>query len=197
MTNEFLNYPMYGCIGDAVIVEQMDFTTFINKYNDEERLHLQRRDSILVAHPLLSKRYKDYTDGIRTSFFANNLGQMRFNRRQVKREEIFGEACRRNLFNIDVPYLVLQRYDYFLDHFCSAAIEKYCLINNGVTFLQGIRRGHLQQDCGALPRPLHLHRRVGDMVRPLQADDGLRAADEGKVERPRPRLSIPLQQQQR
>ncbi|MBQ6211028.1 MAG: thioredoxin family protein [Prevotella sp.] len=138
MTNEFLNYPMYGYSMDYDERKQLDFATFINKYNDEERLLLQHRDSVLVAHPLLSKRYKDYTAGIMMSFFAHDLGQLRFNRGKVKREEVLGEAVRRDLFNIDVPYMVLERYDFFLDDISDAAIQDYCRIGSGVPFLHHI-----------------------------------------------------------
>ena len=138
MTNEFLNYPMYGYSMDFDERKQMDFTTFINKYNDEESVLLQHRDSVLAAHPLLSKRYKDYTAGMIMSFFAHDLGQLLFNRGKVKREEIIGEAQRRNLFNIDIPYMVLERYDFFLDDIRDAAIQDYCRIGSGVPFLYHI-----------------------------------------------------------
>ena len=138
MTNEFLNYPMYGNSMDYDERKQMDFTTFINKYNDKERLLLQHRDSVLAAHPLLSKRYKDYTAGMMMSFFAHDLGQLHFTRGKVKREEVIGEAKRRNLLNINVPYMVLERYDFFLDDICNAAIQNYCRIGSGVPFLHHI-----------------------------------------------------------
>ena len=138
MTNEFLNYPMYGYDIKYDERRQMDFTTFINKYNDEERLLLRHRDSVLAAPPQLSNRYKDYTAGMMMSFFANDLGQLRFNRGKVKREEIIGEAQRSKLFNIKVPYTVMERYNHFLDDICDAAIENYCRIGSGVPFLHHI-----------------------------------------------------------
>lgn len=138
MTNEFLNYPMYGYRMDYDERKEMDFTTFINRYNNEERLLLQHRDSIFAAHPLLSKRYRDYTEGMMTSFFASDLGQLRFNHNKVKREEIIEEAQRRNLFNIKIPYTVLEGYDSFLDDICNAAIQKRCVIGSGVPFLRHI-----------------------------------------------------------
>ena len=138
MTNEFLSHPMYGYSMDFDERKQMDFTTFINKYNDEERTHLLHRDSVLAAHPLLSKRYKDYTAGMSKSFFAHDLGQLRFNRDKVKREDIISEAKRRGLFNIGVPYTVLERYDRFLDDISDVTIQKYCVIGSGEPFLHHI-----------------------------------------------------------
>lgn len=138
MTNEFLNYPMYGYSMDYDERKQMDFKTFINRYNSEERALLLHCDSVLAAHPTLSKRYKDYTSGMMMSFFAHDLGQLRFNRGKVKREEIIGEAQRRNLLDIDLPYMVMERYNHFLDDIRDVAIEKYCVVGNGVPFLQHI-----------------------------------------------------------
>ena len=138
MTNEFLSHPIYGYSMDFDERKQMDFTTFINKYNDEERTRLQHCDSVLAAHPLLSKRYKDYTAGMSKSFFAHDLGQLRFNRGKVKREDIISEAKRRGLFNIGVPYMVLERYDRFMDDISDVIIQKYCVIGSGVPFLHHI-----------------------------------------------------------
>jgi thiol-disulfide isomerase/thioredoxin len=138
MTNEFLNYPLYGYNMDYNERKSMDFISFIKKFDKELNSLTQRRESILATHPLLSKRYKDYTTGMIMSFFASDLGQLRFNRSKVKREEIISEAKRRDLFNPDVPYLVLERYDNFLDDIRDAAIEKHCVIGSGVPFLQNI-----------------------------------------------------------
>ena len=138
MTNEFLNYPLYGYNMDYNERKSMDFISFIKKFDKELNSLIQRCESILATHPLLSKRYKDYTKGMIMSFFASDLGQLRFNRSKVKREEIISEAKRRDLFNPDVPYLVLERYDNFLDDICDAAIEKHCVIGSGVPFLQNL-----------------------------------------------------------
>ena len=37
-------------------------------------------------------------------------------------------SCVYQLYGTDVPYLVLERYDNFLDDICDAAIEKHCVI---------------------------------------------------------------------
>lgn len=148
LTNEFLNYPLYGYDMDYSERKSMDFKSFIKKYDKDQKPIAQRRESLLAKHLLLSKRYKDYTEGMMMSFFAQNLGQLRFNRSKVKREEIIDEAKRSNLFNLDAPYLVLERYDNFIDDICDAAIEKHCVISSGVPFLQNIlkkaREGQLQ-----------------------------------------------------
>lgn len=148
LTNEFLNYPMYGLDIDFNERHKMDFSTFIHSCNQIQRPLQEHRDSILTTHPLLSKCYKDYTSGIMMSFFASELGQLRFNRGKVKRNEIISEAKQRNLFNLDAPYMMLERFNMFLDDICSAAIEQYCTIGSGVPFLHKIlqkaRNGQLK-----------------------------------------------------
>ena len=135
LTNEFLNHPMYGYSMDYNERKQMDVTTFVSKSGGEEQRLLQHRDSILAAHPTLSRRYRDYVSAMVMSFFACDLGQLRFN---LRREDILGEARRRNLFNTGVPFAVMERYDNFLDDVCDAAIEHYCVIGSGVPFLHHI-----------------------------------------------------------
>ena len=138
LTNEFLNHPMYGYSMDYDELQQMDFTTFIGKHNVVERRLLQQRDSILSAAPMLSKRYRDYTDGMRMALFAHDLGQMRFNRGKVTREQIIREVQRDGLLNIDVPYLIMWPYHGFLDDVCDVAIQEYCMIGSGVPFLKEV-----------------------------------------------------------
>lgn len=138
MTNEFLNYPMYGFNADYKTRMGMDFANFITTY-DKENLSLNaHRDSVLAAHPKLSRHYKDFTAGEIASFFASDLAQLRFSRAKVKRDVIIDEAKRRNLFNIDVPYLIMDRYHNFLDDISEMAIEKHCTVSSGVPFLQYI-----------------------------------------------------------
>ena len=148
MVNEFLNHPLYGYDMDYNERKAMDFAKFINVYEKVLQTFTLRRDSILSEHPLLSKRYGDYTANMMMSFFAHDLGQLRFNRGKVKREEMICEAKHRNLFNLDIPFMVLERYDRFIDDICAAAIEKYCVIGSGVPFLQNIlkkaREGRLK-----------------------------------------------------
>lgn len=138
MVNEFLNHPLYGYNMDYDERKAMDFPQFINAYDKVLQTFTQCRDSILLEHPLISKRYKDYTANMSMSFFAFDLGQLSFNRSKVKRKEIISEAVRRNLFCFDVPFMVLKLYGEFIDDICAAAIHEYCMIGSGVPFLQNI-----------------------------------------------------------
>ena len=148
MTNEFLSNPVCGFNLGYDAREQMDMPTFLRESEKGQRAVMQRRDSILAVHPLLSKRYKDYTSGMQMSFFASELEQIRFNRTKVKREEVIAEALKRNLFQLEMPYALLDRYDGFLDGLCDEAVRKHCFISSGVPFLRYIlqkaRDGKLQ-----------------------------------------------------
>lgn len=147
MVNEFLNHPLYGYDMDYDARKAMHFPQFISAYDKELQAFAHCRDSILSRHPLLSKRYKDYTESMSRSFFAYDLGQLRFNRGKVKREEIIGEAKRRRLFHFDAPFMVQKRYGRFLDDLCAAAIQKHCAIGSGVPFLQGILKKASEGGC--------------------------------------------------
>ena len=70
------------------------------------------------------------------SVYSMDLGQLRFNHGKVKREDIISEAKRWDLFNLGVPFMVVDDYGYglFFDDICGAAIEKYCAVGSGVPF---------------------------------------------------------------
>ena len=125
MVNEFLNHPLYGYDMDYDARKAMHFAQFISAYDKELQAFAHCRDSILSRHPLLSKRYKDYTESMSRSFFAYDLGQLRFNRGKVKREEIIGEAKRRRLFHFAAPFMVQKRYGRFLDDLCANSSLKF------------------------------------------------------------------------
>ena len=150
MVNEFLKHPLSVCSMDYIERKAADFKTFVGFYEGKMRAFNLRRDSILHKHPMLSQRYKDFTMALMKSVYSMDLGQLRFNHGKVKREDIISEAKRWDLFNLGVPFMVVDDYGYglFFDDICGAAIEKYCAVGSGVPFLQYILKkadeGHLK-----------------------------------------------------